>query len=347
MRIAVLGLGFMGSTHVRTWRQIPGAELTAVASLDQRRLSGDFTGIGGNLGGQEGQPDVLDFSGVAGYTSAEQALQDPAVEAVDICLPTHLHERIALLALAAGKHVLVEKPMALDGAGADRMIAAAARYGRVLMAAHVVRFLPAYRTAAGILSSGRLGAVRTAFFRRRCGAPAWSAWLADPAQSGGGVFDLLIPDIDFCLHLFGKPDAVTASGFEDLPRGVDWMLAQFWYPSIGAVAVSGGWHHPAAYPFSMEFTIVADNGTLEFDSAAPPHAGGPALAEYGADGRPHPLELPAADGYRAELEYFLDCATRGVQPLACPPEESAAAVKVAHLTLESRRRNGEKIACNL
>ena len=338
MKIAVLGLGFMGSTHVDAWLQIPGAELAAVASRDARRLAGDFTGVQGNLGGPGGK---LDFSAVAKYASAEDAVLAPDVEAVDICLPTHLHEPITLLALAAGKHVLVEKPMALDGAAADRMIEAAQRHGRVLMAAHVVRFIPPYRAAADILRSGRLGAVRAAMFRRRCAAPAWSAWLTDPAQSGGGVFDLLIHDIDFCLHLFGTPETVTASGYEDLPHGVDWILAQLWYPSIGSVALSGGWHHPAAYPFSMEFTIVADGGTLEFSSAGAP------LAEYGADGCQHSLDVPTTDGYRAELKYFLGCAVRGEKPLACLPEESATAVKLAHLMLESRNRNGEKIACNL
>jgi len=337
MRIAVLGLGFMGSTHLKAWRQIPEAQLTAVASNNKQRLSGDLTGVAGNLGGPG---EKLDFSSVAKYARAEDAVHDPDVEAVDICLPTHLHERIAVLALRAGKHVLVEKPMALDGAAADRMIEAADQHGRILMAAQVVRFIPPYRTTADILHSGRLGQVRSAIFRRRCAAPAWSAWLADPAQSGGGVFDLLIHDIDFCLHIFGKPEAVTASGYEDLPRGVDWILAQFWYPSIGAVAVYGGWHHPAAYPFSMQFTILADGGTLEFSSAGAP------LAEYGDDGLEHPLNVPDIDGYRAELAYFLECSAYGRKPAQCPPEESAAAVKLALLMLESRNRNGEKIACS-
>ena len=337
MKIAVLGLGFMGSTHLKAWRQIPGAQLVAVASNDKRRLSGDLTGVQGNIGGPGEQ---LDFSGVAKYTRAEDAVRDPDVEAVDICLPTNLHERIAVVALRSGKHVMVEKPMALDGAAADRMVDEALRHGRTLMAAQVVRFIPPYRTAAEIVRSGRLGQVRSAIFNRRCAAPAWSTWLADPAQSGGGVFDLLIHDIDFCMHMFGKPEAVSASGYEDLARGVDWILAQFWYPSIGAVAIAGGWHHPAAYPFSMEFTIVADGGTLAFDSAGTP------LAEYGADGQQHPLDVPDADGYRAELEYFMDCAVHGQKPAACPPEESAAAVKLALLMLESRGRNGEKIACN-
>ena len=336
MKIAVLGLGFMGSTHAKAWRQISGAELVAVASRDEDRLSGDLTNVGGNLGGTG---EKLDFSAVAKYTDAEDAVRDPQVEAVDICLPTHFHEQIALLALRAGKHVLVEKRMAMDGAAADRIIAEAERQGRCLMAAHVLRFIPPFHAAADILRSGRLGAVRSAIFRRRCAAPAWSPWLTDAAQSGGGVFDLMIHDADFCLHVFGKPEALSATGYQDMSRGVDWIVAQLWYPGIGAVAITGGWHHPAAYPFSMEFTIVSDGGTLEFDSAGAP------LTEYGADGQEHPLTLPDTDGYRAELEYFLQCATRGEKPLACPPEESAAAVKLVLLMLESRRRNGEKLSC--
>lgn len=338
MKIAVLGLGFMGATHVKAWRQIPGAELAAVMSHDPQRLSGDLSGVQGNLGGPG---EKLDFSALSKYTTIADAVGDPSVGAVDICLPTHLHEPAALAALAAGKHVLVEKPIALDGAAADRMIEAARAHRRILMAAQVVRFVPPYRAAADILRSGRLGPVRAAMFRRRCAAPAWSAWLTDAAQSGGGVFDLLIHDIDYCLHLFGIPQAISASGYEDLPRGIDWIAAQFWYHAIGAVVISGGWHHPAAFPFSMDFTIVSEGGTLDFSSAGVP------LAEYGADGQPHPLELPPIDGYSAELAYFLDCVQKNRLPAACPPEDSATAVKLARLMLQSRARNGEKITCPL
>jgi len=338
MKIAVLGLGFMGATHVHAWREIPGAELAAVASHNPRRLAGDLSDVGGNLGGSTAP---LDFSAITKYSNAEEAVRDSRVEAVDICLPTHLHESVAIAALAAGKHVIVEKPMALDAAAADRMIAAAAHHGRILMAAHVVRFLTPYSLAADAVRASRLGPVRAAIFRRRCAAPAWSAWFGDPERSGGGAFDLLIHDIDYCLHVFGNPEAVTASGYADLAHGIDWIAAQFWYPSIGAVAISGGWHHRSAFPFSAEFTIVCADGTLEFNSAGTP------LTEYRADSGPHTCDVPAADGYRAELEYFLECATRGEKPSRCPPEESAMAVKAALLMLESRARNGEKIACNL
>ena len=259
MRIAVLGLGFMGSTHLKAIKNIPTARLAAVMDADEQRLSGDLSAIQGNLGGPG---EKMDFSGVARYKTAGEALADPDVEAVDVCLPTDLHAGVALEALRAGKHVLVEKPMALDGASADCLVEEAERGNRVLMAAQVLRFFPEYQAARRLVKSGELGAVRSALFRRRCAAPAWSQWLADPSKSGGGVFDLLIHDVDYCLHALGRPEAVEAHGHEDLGRGIDTIFARFLYPGGPAVAITGGWHHPKSYPFSMEFTITADGGTL-------------------------------------------------------------------------------------
>src|ERR1019366_9101150 len=173
MKIAVLGVGFMGSTHLKALRNVPGATLAAVVSADDRKRSGDLSDIQGNLGGPG---EKMDFSGAALYRTVEEALADPNVEAVDICLPTDKHAPVAIAALRAGKHVLVEKPMALDGEMADRIIEEAARAGRTLMTAQVLRFHPAFRMLAEMMKSGQLGAVRSALFRRRCAAPAWSKW---------------------------------------------------------------------------------------------------------------------------------------------------------------------------
>jgi predicted dehydrogenase len=336
MRIAVLGLGFMGSTHLKALKKIPSAQLAAVASLNEQSLAGDLSRIQGNIGGPG---EKMDFSGVKKFRDLEAAVAEPDIDAVDICLPTNLHERVAIAALRAGKHVLVEKPMAIDGAGADRMLEAAKRHGRILMVAQVLRFFPAYRAAADLVRAGKLGQVRSAFFRRRCAAPDWSAWMQDPARSGGGVFDLLIHDVDFALHLLGSPASVAAYGHEDMPHGIDHIAAQFCYPAVGSVTITGGWHHPKAYPFSMEFTVVADGGTLEYSSAGRP------LTLYRADGGQGAVEAPETDGYQAELEYFVDCASQGRQPERCAPADSAAAVKWARRMVESRSRNGERLAC--
>ena len=107
----------------------------------------------------------------------------------------------------------------------------------------------------------------------------------------------------------------------------------------GAVIINGGWHHPKAYPFSMEFTIVADGGTFEYSSAGRP------LTLYGANGEAQALETPEKDFFQEELEYFMDCVTNGHRPERCLPEESAAAVKLTRWMVESRSKNGERIEC--
>jgi predicted dehydrogenase len=304
MRVGVLGRGFMGKTHLEALTEIPDVDIAA-----QREIA--------------------------------KVIADPSVDAVDICLPTNLHAPVALEALQAGKHVLVEKPMALDVAASRQMIAEAKQQKRVLMVAHVLRFFPMYTALGEILSSGRIGAPRAAMFRRRCGAPVWGAWLSDPKQSGGGVFDLLIHDIDLCLHLFGKPETVSATGHEALAAGVDVVTAELHYEGGLTVVITGGWHHPKSYPFSMEYTVVAELGTVDYSSL------GRAPTLYGVDGEIEVLAMKEQDGYRAEIEYFLDCCQHGESPSLCPPEESADAVALAVCIIEARKRNGEKIRCEI
>jgi predicted dehydrogenase len=337
MRIAVIGLGFMGSTHLKAWKNVSEAEIFAVVSHDEKKLAGDLSDIQGNIGGPG---EKMDFSRVKKYHTSEEALADPQIDAVDICLPTDQHAGVALAALRAGKHVLVEKPMALDGVAADEMLDEARQSGRVLMTGQVLRFIGAYRKTAERVKSGALGAVRAALFRRRCAAPAWSKWLADPARSGGGVFDLLIHDVDYCVHLLGKPTAVSATGYEKLASGIDLIVAQFYYPAISSVVITGGWHHPKSYPFSMEFTVVGDNGTLDYSSEGRP------LALYGANGEKEAVDAAESDLFTEELKYFADCVAHGKMPEMCLPEESALAVKLTRLMVESRKNDGAKIACN-
>ena len=337
MKVAVVGLGFMGLTHLKSWRNVPGVEIAAVSSDNPKALSGDLSGIQGNLdvGGEK-----FDFSSAQKYSDAFECVRKANVDAVDLCLPTKLHAPVALAAMEAGKHVLVEKPMGLDGAECDRMIEAAQKAGRILMSAHVLRFFPIYQPLLEGAASGRFGKIRSALFRRRCAAPAWSLWMGDRTQSGGGVFDLLIHDFDIALAAFGMPEAISAWGVEELRRGLDVLTAQLHYPDIASVTVSGGWHHPKSYPFSMEYTVSGDNGTLEFNSAGRP----PKF--YGADGVETLEPQAEIEGYQAEIAYFAECCRTNTQPARCRPESSAAAVRLTRLAQESRARKGEILPCN-
>ena len=335
MRIGVVGLGFMGSTHLQAYEKIERAELAAVASSDPKKLAGDLSRIGGNL---EVQGAKLDFGNAKRYATSEELFGDPGVEAVDLCLPTYLHAPASNAALSAGKHVLVEKPMALSGEECDGMIAAARSNGKVLMVAQVIRFWPDYVAARDLVKAGQLGTVHSASFRRRCAAPAWSKWLGDRKRSGGGVFDLLIHDFDYCVYLFGKPGAVSATGHEDLEGGVDVVDCRLQYENGPTVTIDGGWHNRGEYPFSMEFTIVGDDGVLDF------HSGSQRLKLYRADGAQEEPLLPETDGFQAELEAFIDACERGEPPRDCRPEDSALSTRVTLAMRTSREKDGQPVA---
>ena len=335
MRIGVVGLGFMGSTHLEAYGKVAGFELAAVSSSNPQKLAGDLSAVSGNLDRGGG---TYDFSRAARYETAGELIADPGVEAVDLCTPTYLHAPLAIRALQAGKHVLVEKPMALTAEDCDAMIAAAKEAGRVLMVAQVLRFFAEYREARRLALSGGLGPIRAASFRRKCAAPAWGRWLKDPARSGGGVMDLLIHDLDFCQHLFGRPRSIRAVGYEDLAGGIDFVEAQLDYGDGVPVIVSGGWHHAASYPFSMEFTIVCDGGTLDFTSEKS------GLRLHRADGKQVDAALPDADGFVGELQAFVDSCAAGRPPEICPPEDSAEAVRMALAMNRSRAGGGEPAA---
>jgi predicted dehydrogenase len=280
----------------------------------------------------------MDFGKAARYRKVDDLLADSNVEAVDLCVPSYLHADLTLKALAAGKHVLVEKPMALSGEQCDAMIAASKKAGKVLMVAQVLRFWPDYAAARGQVHSGKLGAVKAALFRRKCAAPAWGKWLKERDKSGGGVFDLLIHDFDYCLHLLGKPDSITALGVEQLDKGIDIIEARLHYSHGAPVVISGGWHHPSAYPFSMEFSIVCEGGTLDF------HSGLRRLTLFGGDGKAEEVKLPEADGFQAELRAFANACESGQAPDNCRPEESALATKMTLAMRASRDAGGKPVA---
>jgi len=325
----------MGSTHLQALARIPGVEVAAVMDTNEARLAGDLSGIQGNLG--EGGKQ-MDFSAAKRYRSIEEIVADPGLDAVDVCLPTCFHAPATLAGLRAGKHVLCEKPMALNTADADAMCEEAAARKRVLMVAQVLRFLPAYAGLAQLVKSGRLGTVRWAFFRRRTSVPTWGPWEFDKSKSGGGIFDLLVHDVDMALSLFGAPRSVSSVGHEDMPHGIDMITSTFHYEGSTSVTITGGWHHVGDYPFSMEYTVMGDGGVVEFSSAGRP------ATVYWADGKSEPLPAPEVDCYQAEIAYFIECCREGVAPSACAPAESALAVKVARLMVDAREQPGRQIA---
>jgi predicted dehydrogenase len=335
IRIGVLGLGFMGRTHLQALQALPDVEVAAVMSRDPKRLAGDLADVAGNLGTSG---EIFDLSKCRRYTSAEELVADPDLDAIDICLPTHLHASLAVDALARGRHVLVEKPMALDHSQSMRMCEAAEKYGRTLMVAHVLRFLGAYETLIDIAREGRLGRIRSASFRRRTPVPTWGPWEFDKSLSGGGVFDLLIHDVDIAALLLGAPEWISATGHEDLAGGIDVITALFHGCRAEHVTISGGWFLEGKYPFSMEYSVMGEKGVVEYNSAA-----ANAVMLYDSAGASEFPLGPIGEAYQKQIAYFIECCRTGRAPDICPPRESARAVDLTRTMVDARERRGERM----
>ena len=171
-------------------------------------------------GNVEGAADHIDLKDVSVHSDLGELLATRSVDALSITLPTFLHPDTTVKALEAGVHVLCEKPMALDVADCDRMVAAARGAGRVLQIGHCIRFWPEYVVTRQLIQGGLFGRTIAASFRRYTAMPAWSpdSWFADEKRSGGQPLDLHIHDTDYVHHVFGLPASVTsvADGPADL-----------------------------------------------------------------------------------------------------------------------------------
>jgi predicted dehydrogenase len=335
LNVGVVGLGFMGATHIDAIESLDSVHLVAVASRNAKTISGDFTGVGGNLG-LEGKR--YDFSKVKKHAGWRELIDDPAVDALDICLPTHLHRDVAIAALKAGKHVLCEKPMALSPDEAKEMIGEARKARRVLMVAHVLRFWPEYNALREFLRDKSFGPVKAACFTRRCGLPDWSGWLPNEAQSGGAVRDLLIHDIDQAISLFGVPETVEARD----SGPVDTMAAIFAYTSQVKVRIEGGWL-PAGAPFAMGFAADREEASMRLEDGVLTVIKAGSSSPL-ADSR---FAITPANAYAEEIRYFSECCLGDETPDRCPPEDSLRAVQLAVLLEESRRGGGRLLPCTM
>jgi predicted dehydrogenase len=325
MKIGIIGFGFMGGVHLAAIKRIEGATVTAVASLVRPAPDAPPRG---NLEQVESSSLPAD---VNWHSDWRELLLDPNIDAVDICLPTHLHKEVVLSALEKGKHVLCEKPMALTESDCDEILEAANRSGCVFMVGHVLRFTYPYSYAASFVSSIGHGSVKVCTLKRKAGYPQWSDWLSKEECSGGAILDLLIHDIDMALNLFGQPSTVGAISDGE----IDTMHGVLHYARGLKVQIQGGWYAPDV-PFSASFQIVGDDAALLFEDGK---------LWLNRSGEKQPVDIPEHREYLEQMRYFVECCKNHIAPERCPPAESAQAVRLANLLKTSRDKDGMEISC--
>lgn len=315
IRVGVIGVGWMGERHARIYAGMPDVELVAVC--DTRA---------------DVAARVARETGATPYSDHRALLAHPGLAAVSVCTPDALHREPCEAAAAAGRHVLLEKPIATTLGDADAIVRAAAANGTVLLVGHCLRFDPRYHQAKAAIEAGELGDIQTVYTRR-------SNTVAAQDRLGGRCSlprFLGVHDFDVMRWLVGSEiERVVAES----KRG---MLAQMGYPvedATGALlrfenGVLGiaelSWILPRGFPASGDHRtdVIGSRGSLSIASLETGFrlADGERTVQVdalsaGVHGQPGGM-------YAFELRHFVDCVRGRAQP-AVTPGDAVRALRIA------------------
>jgi predicted dehydrogenase len=337
VNIGIVGLGFMGTTHIKAYRQIPEACVAVICDSGHVPVDGNLSGISGNIG--DGSTVRLDMSRVAVYRDIRDLLANPDIDLVDLCVPTRAHPSMAVMALQAGKHVICEKPMARTAALGREIVEAAALARGFFMPAMCMRFWPQWLWVKRAIDRGAFGKVLAARFRRVCEPPAWSREMyLDGAQSGGALMDLHIHDADFVQYCFGRPMSVYSRGMSVISGSIDYILTQYQVACGAVVSAEGGWVMSDGFGFNMAYTVIFENATVDYDLVRGPDA----LRLFEKGRSPLTITCDAWDGYVGELKHMIDSIVGGHPPTVVSAADGLSAVEICEA--EERSVRSRKVA---
>lgn len=309
VRIGLAGIGFMGMIHFLATKRVPGARVAAICSRDQRKLAGDWRGIQGNFGPPG---EIMDLKGIRAYDEFQSLLDDPDIDLVDICTPTDQHASMAIAALKAGKHVLLEKSIALNPKEADQILATAKKSGKLLMVAHVLPFFPEFAFAKRVIEKGEHGRLVAAHFTRVISKPEWSEAIGDSARTGGPAVDLHVHDAHFIGLVAGVPGRVFSTG-HTVRDSVEYLTTSYLYGDNGpTITCSSGAIAMPGRSFLHGFEIYLENATLTYSS------GGIPLTLIPRKGKAKQVALKGQDdpinAFQAEIAAAVSAVKTGVVP---------------------------------
>ena len=319
VRVGLIGLGFMGTTHFNIHRANPNVVITALADKQECRRKGDISSVVGNIGnGDNSIP--LDMTGITTYEDGYDLINDPNVDMVDICVPTPDHTGLIIAAIKAGKHVFSEKPLCRTLEQEKQIRAAVAEAKTYVNFGMCCRAWPEYRFAWEQFHAGAYGALRSATFRRlspNIDGNNWDNWFMDGKRSGGCLLDMHLHDVDLIRYFFGRPQAVTAFGANINSHGaIDHVISVYDYGNGTLVEAEGSWAASKTTPFEMTFQLICEKATIRWMAEG--------FKVYWNDGRVEEPQVEATTGWHKELQYFVECIQKGVTPDKYQNYESVA-----------------------
>lgn len=330
LRFGVIGAGQIGLHHMEALRRCDRTELVAVAESNRERLD-----------------EAAERHRIAAkYADYRSLLKRNDIDAVSIALPNHLHAPVALAALRAGKHVHLEKPMALNARQAARVIAAAKRARRLLMVGQNMRFTSDAQMLKLLIERGALGEVyhARAWWIRRAGIPRIGSWFTQKKFAGGGaLLDIGVHVLDLALHLMDNFQPVAVSGITHArfgPRGLgsggwgmsevdkkvvfdvdDYAAALIKLKGGKSVILEVAWAAHLPEPSHGVQLFGTNGGGSVFPAQIYRRSGGTAAYEVLT---PESMKLPCPE---ERLHHFVDCVLDRKKPMVAP-EQSLAVQKI-------------------
>ena len=327
LRIGIAGMGFIGQTHYEAARSIPEMRVVAVASARADEV-------------HESYPELE-------VVSYEDLYRDRRLDAILVCLPTFLHERSVIDALTNGRHVLCEKPLALDADSAARIVSAVKRSGRYIHGFASAAFLAAVCAYAGTCEERRS---RCPSFGELLPVGDLSAMVGvvsrEPAKSGGCLLDLQVHDVDFIFWMLGKPRKLYSLGLKSSTGAWDHVVTSLSYERAIA-QIESSYLMPDSWPLSAGMRIAGSNAVIEysFRSAGDVNKKGKweeQLTLFGSNETNQQVKVGRVDVFAAQLKHFAACIENpGTTPI-CPPEESYAVMQLLSASKQSAE-TGEEI----
>jgi len=308
IRLGIIGAGWPGRKHAEGAKQSGGYRVAAVADLipDRRKAI------------------AAKFGGAKEFEDADALLKSADIEAVTIAVPNHLHAAIAIAALKAGKHVLIEKPPANTTKDARKVSAAAVKAGKIVLYGLQRRFGPAEQAAKLAIGKGYAGGiyhVRAAWLRTR-GVPVGTGWFTQKKNSGGGaMMDLGISMLDLAWFLLDQPKPVGAfavthrklagAGTSGAPSAggfdvEDAAFAMLTFEGGATLELSASWalNQPPQQQGTL-CRLFGEGGCVDVYTPA----GAVIYRQFDAKGQSKPTQLkpPRLGGHAGLMRHFREC----------------------------------------
>jgi len=320
----------MGKTHAEAYLSIPHVNIVAIGDAH------------GNCVNSWPVPH-----GTKVYSDVEQVIHETDADVVDVCLPTHLHEECVIKAARRGLHILCEKPLSLTTASADRMVTAVRNSGVVFMVGQVLRFSTHYLKVRELVDGGAIGEPIYAHASRFSEPPQWAQWFRDPDKSGGALFDLQIHDLDYAMHLFGRPDSLVTRGVQSESGCWDQVCNVLSYPGR-QVVIEASYRMPVGWPFTCSLRIVGTAGAIEYGFRVAGNVDVIAQAEHSLvlyrNGKPaETFVIEDRSPYLQQLRYFIECVLKKKSPELVPAEQSRNVIAVLEASRQSLE-SGQPVA---